>query len=821
LPYEEEVLRDPYQLRHWWRYLQERRDKPGPRRWAVYERALRALPGSYKLWKAYIGERRAALDDVCPTLAPWEALNRTYERALVTLHPMPRIWLDYLALLGEQRLLTRSRRVFDRALASTPVTQHARLWPVFLELVAQPWVPDATGVRAYARYLKLEPEHAEECLAYLLSRGHWGPAARLLARLVDDQSFVSLRGKTRHGLWLELCELLVKHPAECEGAVDVDAVVRSGIRRYKDEVGRLWTSLADHHIERGAFDRARDVYEEGLASVSTVRDFSLIYDALVQFEESLVAARMERLEEDPEVADGAEARDAADDPEALAALADRFVLDDPGDDVDLRLARLERLMERRPELLSSVVLRQNPHAVAEWHKRARLFGSNPAKQILCYTEAVRTVDVDRAVGKPHTLWCAFAKLYERHGDLANARAVFGKAVEADCSRYADDLAAVWCEWIEMELRHDEFTRALSILRRATTEPPGWREHERQRKANPSTPPAPARLRVHRSVRLWNLLVDLEESLGTPESTKAIYYRMIDSRIATPQTVLNFAAYLVERGYHEESFRVYERGVGAFRFPHSKDIWMAYLVKFGERYGGEKLERARDLFEGCLRECPARDARPIWLMFAELEEKHGSGRRAMDVYERAFRALPRVDKGAVVERWVGRASELFGIAKVREVFETAIEAEGDAALTDADCRDVCRRFARVETNLGEIDRARGIWVHGASLADPTRAKDYWDEFTSFEVTHGNEDTFREMLRVKRSVQASHSSLHFNTNTIEDMAFNLASGSGPAAGGAALPGFRSGGVTGGAAPAGQAGSGAVPAPGPDDIDIDADG
>jgi hypothetical protein len=35
----------------------------------------------------------------------------------------------------------------------------------------------------------------------------------------------------------------------------------------------------------------------------------------------------------------------------------------------------------------------------------------------------------QAIGKPHTLWCAFAKFYDRHGDLANARIIFEKATE--------------------------------------------------------------------------------------------------------------------------------------------------------------------------------------------------------------------------------------------------------------------------------------------------------------------------------------------------------------------------------------------------------
>ena len=39
------------------------------------------------------------------------------------------------------------------------------------------------------------------------------------------------------------------------------------------------------------------------------------------------------------------------------------------------------------------------------------------------------MDPDKATGKPHTLWVAFAKLYERHSDLPNARIIFEKAAQ--------------------------------------------------------------------------------------------------------------------------------------------------------------------------------------------------------------------------------------------------------------------------------------------------------------------------------------------------------------------------------------------------------
>jgi pre-mRNA-splicing factor SYF1 len=37
-------------------------------------------------------------------------------------------------------------------------------------------------------------------------------------------------------------------------------------------------------------------------------------------------------------------------------------------------------------------------------------------------------------------------------------------------KYVDDLATVWCEWAEMELRHNNFKAALELMRQATEAP---------------------------------------------------------------------------------------------------------------------------------------------------------------------------------------------------------------------------------------------------------------------------------------------------------------------------------------------------------------
>ena len=38
----------------------------------------------------------------------------------------------------------------------------------------------------------------------------------------------------------------------------------------------MWNSLADYYIRSGLFERARDVYEESIQTVTTVRDFTQV-----------------------------------------------------------------------------------------------------------------------------------------------------------------------------------------------------------------------------------------------------------------------------------------------------------------------------------------------------------------------------------------------------------------------------------------------------------------------------------------------------------------------------------------------------------------
>lgn len=69
-----------------------------------------------------------------------------------------------------------------------------------------------------------------------------------------------------------------------------------------------------------------------------------------------------------------------------------------------------------------------------------------------------------------------------------------------------------------------------------------------------------------------------------------------------------------------------------------------------------------------------------------------------------------------------------------------------------------RFAKMERKLGEIDRARAIYQHLSQYCNP-RLKDneeqFWNIWEKFEVYHGNEDTYSDYMRAKRTVELRYS------------------------------------------------------------------
>lgn len=651
--------------------------------------------------------------------------------------------LDYCGLLMGLKRCTQTRRVFDRALQALPVTQHKEIWKLYMEWAKGLDIPE-TAIRVFRRYLMYDPAYREEYIDYLEEIEQYEEAARQLSICLNDEDFVSPTGKTHHQMWMRLCDICSKHPEAVVNTIKVEAIIRSGISKFSDEVGRLWNSLADYYILLGQFDKARDIYEEAINSVSTVRDFTIIFDAYIKVEESLLTAKMRYLQEDEEEDGDQEIQKTDEEKEELMT------------EINMRLARIEYLMEKRPLLLNSVLLRQNPHNVHEWHKRAKLYKQDETRQILTYSEAVKTIDPKQALGKLGTIWMAWAQMYEKKGDIGQAETLYENAVQVNY-KTVEELAAVWCEWAEMEIRCGQYLEALRVMQRAVEEPvlnikrrkamaaaKGKGETEENFEGSVTAD------RLFKNVKVWSFYLDLEESLGSVDSCKAAYDRAMDLKIITAQMALNYAAFLEENFYYEDSFKVYEKSVAMFEFPQVKKIWLTYLDKFVARYEGTKLERLRDLYEQAIAKVEKDEAAEFYIKYARIEEQFGLARHVVNIYNRATKAVPEKLKFNLYRLYVKKVEQHFGIIKCRPVYEQALKE-----LSDEDCKNICKEYFEMERKLGEIDRARAILRYGSQFADTRRDPGYWQMWREFEEAHGNEETFRDMLRVQRSVEVAFS------------------------------------------------------------------
>ena len=688
-------------------------------------------------------------------------------------------------------------------------------------------IPSETILRILRRYAYYYNPTARELLAKTaVQLGHYGEGASLYCDILNDVDFLSVEGTTRHELWMELANVCTEHPEEVrEAGVDFDGIVRAVLKpptnqrgysgfgwdifdlksskgdnsNYEGDnnnnnngendeeqqkqkkiieqrnqlqaslgemEGTLWSKLAQFYIRMGEFELARSIYEEAMESVMRVRDFSLIFDGYIKFEEGVIEAMMEMMNEDEDdknedidetVADV----DDDDDGDLDILLGDSDLKkrtknnDDDEEnisaDVELALARAENLMSRRPLLLNYVLLRQNPHNVGEWLKRAELYlNLNQTLQALSsLEESVKAVAANQAInGSPAELYKALAKIYEVNmRNVEKSRSVFER-VCCELPEYRfrepDELAQCYSSWVEMELRYEKWDQALSIARRSVAHVPAAKSTKVTRG-------------LSRSMRLWNLLLDLEESLGTLQTTKDAYNRLLEMKAATPAHIINFTSYLTENKYFEECFTAFERGLDMFSFPHpgAKLIWKRYLSEFLSRYGGTKTHRSRELFDRCLESCPPEDASEFFIMYGKFEEEFGLTKRALGIYERMCTVVPVQEKFSSYQLHIAKTIKYLGITATRPIYERAI-----SALEDDQAASICCDFAKMEASLQEIDRARTAFTYGAQLADPRRNPEYWGEWHSFEVSHGNEETFREMLRVKRGVQAAFSTVNYN-------------------------------------------------------------
>ena len=98
----------------------------------------------------------------------------------------------------------------------------------------------------------------------------------------------------------------------------------------------------------------------------------------------------------------------------------------------------------------------------------------------------------------------------------------------------EEIAFLYCSWAEMHIRSNNFSSALDIMKYACNKPKSKLKGGSQEKSGS----------LVFNIRAWSLYLDLLENDPTAfEETKSAYERVLDLKIATPETILNFTNFL--------------------------------------------------------------------------------------------------------------------------------------------------------------------------------------------------------------------------------------------------------------------------------------
>lgn len=324
----------------------------------TYDRALRTLPPSlhHRIWVRYLLWAEAKGGLTCAAvyrryLAVDPSVTERYVSILLSpSNPSPR------PLEAAKLLLTLARKAAKGEYTSPDGKSPYQLLGEWLDVVEQ--YPEEVGVSVEQTITNEKEKEKADAKAAEAEKANEGAASQNgpLIRFAGPPVPVDKDGKP------------VRPYDEDEDPtspqrLDVEHIIRTdGLDIYKDQAGRLWTGLATYWTKRGEFDRAKSTFEAGIAVSLTLRDFTQIFDAYVEFSESVINALVAAVENPDEDEDEDE--------------------DDKADmekEMDDRMAELEQLMDRRPFLVNDVLLRRNPNDVQEWEKRVALWGNDDEK----------------------------------------------------------------------------------------------------------------------------------------------------------------------------------------------------------------------------------------------------------------------------------------------------------------------------------------------------------------------------------------------------------------------------------------------------------
>ena len=750
-------IQNPYNFKSWWDTLSSSKEAPFSIRKKIYLVSLHYLPGSYKLWYNYLKEEREyAKSNYNIPNKYYDEVNKLHEQALIYMMKMPKIWIDFIQFMFEQNLITKTKTIFNKALQAIPITQHKKLWDIYIPYIESLSNCHQTKIEIFKRYIKFNPDYKEKFINFLIGIKEFNTAIYYIIEILNDENFYSKENKSQYYYWIILCQIINNYPeyidlSICNKELNVDRVIRHGIKKYSDEVGNLWVTLANYYIKIGLIEKAREIFEEALEKILTVRDFSLVFNSYLNFEQEMMKYNIFNSEISVDNNLELSCKNGENEENKLTELElnelenamnelkfeeikyekieedENIQKGDTENNSNIKkfnFIRVNNLLQRRPFLLNSTILRRNPNNVNEWLKRIELMKEkNDFNQIKkLYEECLNTIKINEAYGKLSEIYISYANFYEENNNIKKANEIYFKGCNLNYKKTEENVT-MWCLWCEMNIRQKKYKDAYSIIKYICTN-----NTNKYYKYN-------------KNIKLWSLYIDLEINMNKNNEKQVIYIynKMIEFKIANIETIFNFIIYLEKIKYYEKIYNIYEQSIELFTWPNAYDICLCYLVDFINHYKNEKSEIFRDIIKNII--VLSGHLKIFYYIYAFYEEKYGLYNHCIDILKEASQNVKDDEKPEIHSVIIAKSAKYFGIGKVRLAFDDAMNN-----LDKSFVLEIGLKYISIEIKLKEINRARGIFKYLGKLFNPDNKEykeEFWEMWDNFEKLYGDTVTYQEM------------------------------------------------------------------------------
>lgn len=745
LPYEEALIQDPENESIWLDYAQAA-EGCLERSIFILERAVSTLSASQNLWNAYLH-------------LPWkdsdlDTLILLYLRALRTLPDTPALWLRYIELIKQKGKKEELANALNSALFNLHYSHHKRIWEDLIELANSE--RGRLGCSIYKRIFDMQDSRNcalsfDRCTC-VLKIAQFGDIDTALL-LLDRTPRILLKNSENDSAFMSILLDILISKKHFNNGIQFEKIASDAALDISYNESKYLSKIAIFYSKRSEPKKARHFFNLALNSVTTLKGLANVFELSTN---------------------------------SLSEDIYSLYLNENIDCADLRIRSLELLVSNQPFLVNDILLKKEPNNVDLWLERVRIHKNKQMTNEVIATliDAIKSINPLEAFSRNNntlvSIWLEYANLYISLGDDATASLIYSRAVKSQY-RNADELAEIYIQWCELALMTSD-DEALRIIEEVLLIIPNNAD-EIQYDDKTHT----VQERVFKSTKLWSFYIDLLSSMGESQAYKLqmAYEEMMKLKIITLRLLFQYADFLSQKSEVHKSYSVYEAGILTFETPTPRfKLWKVYLTKLMDFEKNSEI--IAEAFERCIdSKLPGQFASEIFKDYAAYLENNGSSTKCIKVLQNGIDYLTRAfssksqsteDMNKIITGKTEIYNRLCIIVKSEmkdpELLRTILSgAVQDVQLPLPMVIELTIKFVDFEVENKEFTRARGLYKHAASLGHPDSRilSSIWTGWMEFEVTHGTESTYKEMLKYKRMVAKEYEALSDYKSEINPMGF----------------------------------------------------